>query len=202
MLSYHLILCGPLLFLPSIFPSIRVFSNESTLCLRWPKYWSFSFSISPSNEYSGVISFRTDKFDLAVQGTFNSLLQHHSSTLPIYIPAHSAQGFPFLQVFTNTYLLSFWLTQWTWVWVNSGSWWWTGRPGMLWSMELQRVGHDLATELNWWLPFWQMWDSISLWFSFAFPWWSVVLSIFSCVQWLFVCLQRKKVYPHYLLIFF
>ena len=100
------------------------------------------------------------------------------------------------------YLYLTWLTQWTWVWVNSGSWWWTGKPGMLWSMELQRVGHDLATELNWWLPFWQMWDSISLWFSFAFPWWSVVLSIFSCVQWLFVCLQRKKVYPHYLLIFF
>ena len=74
----HLILCGPLL-LPSIFPSIRVFSNESALCIRWPKYWSFSFSISPSNEYSGLISFRIDWFDLLViQGTLKSLLQHRS----------------------------------------------------------------------------------------------------------------------------
>ena len=73
--SSHLILCCPLLLLPSIFPSIRVFSNESALCIRWPKYWSFSFSISPSKEYSGFISFRIDWFDLlAVQGTFKSLL--------------------------------------------------------------------------------------------------------------------------------
>ena len=79
-LSHHLILCHPLLFLPSVLPSIRVFSNELTLCIRWPKYWSFSFSISPSNEYSGLISFRTDWFDLlAVQGILKSLLQHHSS---------------------------------------------------------------------------------------------------------------------------
>ena len=78
--SNHLILYHPLLLLPSIFPSIRVFSNESALCIRWPKYWSFSFSISPSNEYSGLISFRTDPFGLlAVQGTLKSLLQHHSS---------------------------------------------------------------------------------------------------------------------------
>ena len=78
--SNHLILCHPLLFLPSIFPSIRVFSNESILCMRWPKYWSFSFSICPSNEYSGLVSFRIDWFDLlAVQGTLKSLLQHHSS---------------------------------------------------------------------------------------------------------------------------
>ena len=77
--SNHLILCRPLLLLPSIFPSIRVFSNESALCIRWPKYWSFSFSISPSNEYSGFISFRIDWFDLlAAQGTLKSLLQHHS----------------------------------------------------------------------------------------------------------------------------
>ena len=75
----HLILCHPLLLLPSIFPSIRVFSNEWALCIRWPKYWNFSFSISPSNEYSRLISFRIDWFDLlAVQGTLKSLLQHHS----------------------------------------------------------------------------------------------------------------------------
>ena len=77
--SNHLILYRPLLFLPSIFPSIRVFSIESVLCIRWPKYWSFSFSISPSNEYSGLISFRIDWLDfLAVQGTLKSLLQHHT----------------------------------------------------------------------------------------------------------------------------
>ena len=78
------ILCSPLLLLPSIFPSIRVFSNESALCIRWPKYWSFSFNISPSNEYSGLISFRMDWLDLlAVQGTLKSLLQHHSSKASI-----------------------------------------------------------------------------------------------------------------------
>ena len=80
----HLILCHPLLFLPSIFPSIRVFSNESVLCIRWPKYWSFSFSISPSNEYSGLNSFRINGFGLlAVQGTLKSLLQHHNSKASI-----------------------------------------------------------------------------------------------------------------------
>ena len=79
MTSNHLILCHPVLLLPSIFPSIRVFSNESALHIRWPKYWTFSFSISPSNEYSGQISFRMDWLDLlAVQGTLKSLLQHHS----------------------------------------------------------------------------------------------------------------------------
>jgi len=78
--SNRLILCCPLLLQPSIFPSIRVLSNESVLHIRWPKYWSFSFSISPSNEYSGLISFRMDWLDLlAVQGTLKSLLQHHSS---------------------------------------------------------------------------------------------------------------------------
>ena len=78
--SNHLILCCPLLFLPSIFPSIRVFSNESALRIRWPKYWSFSFNISRSSEHSGLISFRMDWLDLlAVQGTLKSLLQHHSS---------------------------------------------------------------------------------------------------------------------------
>ena len=82
--SSHLILCCPLLLLPSIFPSIRVFSNEAALRMRWPKYWSFSFNISPSNEYSRLISFRTDWLDLlAVQGTLKSLLQHHSSKTSI-----------------------------------------------------------------------------------------------------------------------
>ena len=80
----HLILCHPLLLLPPIPLSIRVFSNQSTLCMRWPKYWSFTFSINPSNEYSGLISFRMDWLDfLAVQGTLKSLLQHHSSKASI-----------------------------------------------------------------------------------------------------------------------
>ena len=82
--SNHLILCHPLLLLPSIFPSIRVFSNESTLCMKWPEYWSFSFSISPSSERPGLISFRMDWLDLlAVQGTLKSLLQQHSSKASI-----------------------------------------------------------------------------------------------------------------------
>ena len=87
--SSHLILCCPLLLLPPIPPSIRVFSNESTLCMRWPKYWSFSFSISPSSEHPGLISFRMDWLDLlAAQGTLKSLLQHHGSKASI--PQHSA----------------------------------------------------------------------------------------------------------------
>ena len=82
--SHHLIFCHPLVLLPSIFPSIRVFSKESVLRIRWPKYWSFSFSISPSNEHPGLISFRMDWFDLlAIQGTLKSLLQHHSSKASI-----------------------------------------------------------------------------------------------------------------------
>ena len=82
--SNHFILCRPLFLPPSIFPSIRVFSNESVLYIRWPKYWSFSFNISPSNEYPGLISFRVDWFDLlAVQGTLKSLLQHHGSKASI-----------------------------------------------------------------------------------------------------------------------
>ena len=84
--SNHLILCHPLLLLPSIFLSIRVFSNESALRIRWPKYWSFSFNLSPSNEYPGLISFRIDWLDLlAVQGTLKSLLQHHSSKASIFL---------------------------------------------------------------------------------------------------------------------
>jgi len=85
--SNHLTLCHPLLLPPSIFPSIRVFPNESVLHIRWPKYWSFSFSISPSNEYSGLISFRMDGLDLlAVQGTLKSLFQHHSSKASVLWP--------------------------------------------------------------------------------------------------------------------
>ena len=86
--SNHLILCRPLLLPPSIFPSIRVFSNKSVLCIRWPKYWSFSFSISPSNEYSGLISFRMDWLDLlAIEGAPKSLLQHHRSKASILWPS-------------------------------------------------------------------------------------------------------------------
>ena len=89
MSSNHLIVCRPLLLLPSIIPSIRVFSNESALCMRWPKYWSFSFNLSPSNEHPGLISFRVDWLDLLpVQGTLKSLLQHNSSNTSIL--QHSA----------------------------------------------------------------------------------------------------------------
>ena len=91
--SNHLILCHPLLLLPSIFPKLRVFSSESVLRIRWPNYWSFSFSISPSNEYSGLISFRMDWLDLlAVQGTLKSLLQHHSSKASILWHSVSLQS--------------------------------------------------------------------------------------------------------------
>ena len=111
--SNHLILCCPLL-LPSIFPSIRVFSNESALGIRWPKYWSFSFSISPSNEYSGLISFRMDWLDLlAVQGTLKSLLQHHSSKASVL--HHSAF---FIDQLSHPYMTTrktIALTRWTFV---------------------------------------------------------------------------------------
>ena len=114
MLSNHLILCHPPLLPPLIFPSIRVFSNESVLCIRWPKYWSFSFSISPSNEYWGLISFRMDWFDLlAVQGTLKSLLQHHSSKASILW--HSAF---FIVQFSHPYMTTgktVALTRWTFV---------------------------------------------------------------------------------------
>ena len=112
--SNHLILCHPLLLPPSIFPSIRVFSNESVLPIRWPKYWSFSFNISPSNEYSGLISFKIDWFDLfAVQGALKSLLQHHSSKASIL--QHSA--FIMVQL-SHPYMISgktIALTRWTFV---------------------------------------------------------------------------------------
>ena len=98
--SNHLILCHPLLLLPSIFSSIRVFSNELVLRIMWPKYWSFSFNISPSNEYSGLISFRMDWLDvLSVQGTFKHLLQHHSSKASIL--RHSAF---FIVLFSHPYM--------------------------------------------------------------------------------------------------
>ena len=104
--SNLLILCCPLLLLPSIYPSIRVFSNESFLCIRWPKYWSFSFSINPSNEYSGLISFRMDWLDLlAVQGTFKSLLQHHSSKASIL----QRSAFFIVQLSRIKHLLISWL---------------------------------------------------------------------------------------------
>ena len=107
-------LCHPLLLLPSIFPGISVFSNGSLLCIRWPKYWSFSFSISPSNEYSGLISFRMDWFDLlAVQGTLESLLQHLSSKALIFW--HSAL---FIVQFSHPYMITgktIALTRWTFV---------------------------------------------------------------------------------------
>ena len=112
--SNHLILCRPLLLLPSIFPSIRVFSNESALCIRWPKYWSFSFSISPSSEHSGLISFRMGWLDLlAVQGTLKSLLQHHSLKAPILW--HSAF---FIVQLSHPYMITgktIALTRWTFV---------------------------------------------------------------------------------------
>ena len=103
--SNHVILSCPLLFLPSIFPSIRVFSNESLLRIRWPNYWSFSFNISPSNDYSGLISFRMDWLDLlAVQGTVKSLLQHHSSKAVV----DQFFGLSFLYSPTLTSLHDYW----------------------------------------------------------------------------------------------
>ena len=114
MQSSHLILCHPLLLLPSVFPSIRVFSNESALCIRWPNYWSFSFNISPSNEHPGLISFRMDLLDLlAVQETLKSLLQHHSSKVSIL--RHSAF---FIVQLSHPYMTigkTIALTRWTFV---------------------------------------------------------------------------------------
>ena len=110
--SNTLIFCHPLLLLPLIFPSIRVFSNESAFCIRWPKYWTFSFSISPSNKYSGLISFRIDWFDLlAVQGTLKSLLQHHSSKVSIL----QCSTF-FIALLSHPYMtIGIALTRWTFV---------------------------------------------------------------------------------------
>ena len=187
--------CRPLLPLPSVFPSIRVFSNESALRIRWPKYWSFSFNISPSNEHPGLIAFRMDWLDLlAVQGTLKSLLQQHSSKASILwhsalfivqllnpcmttgktiaLTRQTFVGKVMSLLFNMLSRLVIWkdpdagedweqeekgttgwdgwmasLTQWTWIWVNSGSWWYTGRPGVLWFMGSQRVG--LMEWLNW-----------------------------------------------------
>ena len=120
--------------LPSIFPSLRVFSSESVLCITWPKYWSFSFSISPSNEYSVLISSRIDWLDLlAVQGSLRRLLQHHSS-----------KGGKGDDRGWDGWMAS--LTQWTWIWANSWRWWRTGKPGVLLSTGSQRIGHDWETE--------------------------------------------------------
>ena len=118
--SNHLILCCSLLLLPSIFPSIRVFSNESALCIRWPKYWSSTFNVSPSNEHSGLISFRMDLLDpLAVQGTLKSLLQHHSSKASII--RHSAF---FIVQFSHPYMTpgkTIALMRWTFFWQSNVS---------------------------------------------------------------------------------
>ena len=118
--SNHLILCRPLLLPPSILPSVRVFSNESVLTIRWPKYWSFSFSISPSNEYSGLISFRMDWLDLlAVQGTLKSLLQHHSSKASVL-----RRSAFFIVQLSHPYMTTgktIALSRWTFCWQNNVS---------------------------------------------------------------------------------
>ena len=111
--SNHLVFCHPIFLLPSIVPSIRVFSNELALHIRWQKYWSFSFTISTSNEYSGLISFRIEWFDLAVQGTLKSLLQHHNSKAPIL----QCSAFFMVQL-SNPYMttaITIALTRWTFV---------------------------------------------------------------------------------------
>ena len=136
--SKHLILCRPLLLLPSIFPSIRVFYNESDLHIKWPKYWSFSFSISPSNDYSGLISFRMDGLDcLAVQGTLKSLLQHHSSKASI-----SRCSAFFIVQLSHPYMTSgktIALTRWTFV-------------GKVMSLLFNRLSRFIiAFRLPWWL---------------------------------------------------
>ena len=125
--SNHLILCRPLLLLPSIFPNTRVFSNQSALCIMWPKYWSFSFNIRPSSEDPGLISFRMERLDLlAVQGTLKSLLQYHSSKASILW--HSAF---FAE---NTMATHSSTPAWKIPWVEE--------PGRLQSMRSRRVGHD------------------------------------------------------------
>ena len=136
--SNHLILCCPLLLLPPIPPSIRVFSNESVLHIRWPKYWSFSFSISSSNEHPGLISFQTDWLDLlAVQGTLKSLLQHHSSKASI-------QGFErWWTTWTSNKLPTLWKSP----WISSGSAW-TSKSMWRWEMtESFEAGYMLMISI-------------------------------------------------------
>ena len=165
MLSNHLILCRPLLLLTSIFPSIRLFSNESVLCIRWQKYWSYSFNISPSNEHSGLISFRMDWLDLLeVQGTLKSPLQHHSSKASIL----QCSAF-FIDQLSHPYMTTgktIALTRWNFVdkvmsllfnmlsrlamekamapHSSTLAWKipWTEEPGRLQSMGSLRAGHD------------------------------------------------------------
>ena len=164
--SNHLILCHLLLLLPSIFPSIKVFSNEWALCIRWPNYWSFSFSISPSSEYSGLIFFRMDCLDLlAVQGPLKSLLQHHCSKTSIL--QHSASLWTSLVAQMAKRPSTMWET-----WVQALGWedplekemaihcstiaWkipWTEEPGRLHSIGSQRVGHDWVTSLHFFFSF-------------------------------------------------
>ena len=132
--SSHIILCHPLLPLPSIIPSIRVFSNESVLHIRWPKYWSLSYSISPSNEYSGLLSFRMDWLDLlAVQGILKSLLQHHSSKASILW----CSAFFIVQL-TSILEKALAPHSRTLAWKIP----WTEEPGGLQSMGSLRLGHD------------------------------------------------------------
>jgi len=153
--SHHLILCHPLLLWSSIFPIIRVFSSELAFRIRWSKYWSFSFSISPFNEYSGLISFRIDWFDLAVQGTVESLLQHHSlhhTSCEELTPWKKPWCWERLKAGGKGDDREWdgWMaspTQWTWDWASSRSWWWTRKPDVLQFMGSQRVRHDWETEL-------------------------------------------------------
>ena len=132
--SNHLILCRPLLLPPSIFPRIRVFLNESVLCIKWPKYWSFSFSISPSNEYSGLISFRMDWLDLlAVQGTLKGLLQHHSSK---YVLSYNKYGYQFSSVQSLSHV---WLFVTPWTAAHQASWSITNSWSLLKFMSIESV---------------------------------------------------------------
>ena len=168
--SNHLILCNPLL-LPSISPSIRVFSNKSALCIRWPNYWSFSCSISPSNEYSGLISIRIDWFDtsshfLMIFSTMISKAKcfvcetnntHNELETWKWKENRDQMKRPWcwerlkMEGKGNNRGWDDWIASlplWTWVWTSSGSLWWMGKPGVLQIMRSQRVGHDWATELN------------------------------------------------------
>ena len=151
--SNHLILCHPLLLLPSIFPSIRVFSSESVLCITWPKYWSFSFNISPSNEHPGLISFRMDWLDrLAVQGTLKSLLQYHSSKASVL--QHSAFFVVQLSHLYMTTGKTIALTRWTFVGkVTSLLFNMLSRLVITFLLRSKRLYHGCSHHLQWfWSP--------------------------------------------------